>query len=427
MPRKPTPKKAKPAKPDFVFPPGGAAIAPVPGLRLKPRTGNVPRWWPNDKPGKAPFACNVPGVYWEARRGKWQVQHTDEQGKPKTLGYGDTLEGACVSRASVVDGSAMKGALVVVDGELCVSRCGQPSCRRFNLSVVHFAPDPCVYKQAFSEFVGALDVLSVTTSSSSWGFLEIARRSKCLHCRDVQHNTEKNGEHNETAKCAQVALRVKQHWVANGGCRSCGCTNILLLQGDHEGRAGKDDYHLSLAPSYWKVNGGAEAMEEHFLGASTTVQPECIFCHFLQPSHNVYRGVPLESLTPGTQAHRDRKNSLEKQAYVNTHKIGKNACEHPLCRDPRTGRPRVITSANVHAFQCAHIDDVDKSSGISNLVGDRTTLKTAKPKIDAELPKCKIYCANCHHLDDTIPRRKEGRELLDALLARGAPVCEECE
>ena len=77
MARKPTPKKAKPAKPDFVFPPGGAAIGPIPGLRLKPRTGNVPRWWPNDKPGKAPFACNVPGVVWFERSKKWTLQPSD--------------------------------------------------------------------------------------------------------------------------------------------------------------------------------------------------------------------------------------------------------------------------------------------------------------------------------------------------------------
>ena len=52
---------------------------------------------------------------------------------------------------------------------------------------------------------------------------------------------------------------------------------------------------------------------------------------------------------------------------------------------------------------------------------------TAIPKLDKEMLKCNLYCANCHHKYDTLPRLKEGQELLDALLARGAPVCEECE
>ena len=51
--------------------------------------------------------------------------------------------------------------------------------------------------------------------------------------------------------------------------------------------------------------------------------------------------------------------------------------------------------------------------------------------MDKEMAKCNLYCANCHHKYDTLPRLKEGQELLDALLARGAPVgalvCEVCE
>ena len=31
-----------------------------------------------------------------------------------------------------------------------------------------------------------------------------------------------------------------------------------------------------------------------------------------------------------------------------------------------------------------------------------------------------VYCANCHQIYDTLPRRMEGKELLDALLERGA-------
>ena len=134
----------------------------------------------------------------------------------------------------------------------------------------------------------------------------------------------------------------------------------------------------------------------------------------------------MESLTKEQQTR--RKTMLAKRQYVNEHKVLKKTCEHPLCRDPLTGAPRVIAFENAHAFQCAHIEDVDKDQSVSSLVVNDQTLQKAKPAIDRELAKCKVYCANCHHLYDTLPRRKEGRELLDALLARGAPVaCEVCE
>ena len=182
-----------------------------------------------------------------------------------------------------------------------------------------------------------------------------------------------------------------------------------------------------LDSQYWAFNGGYEAMKQHYLGNNSTVRPLCMFCHFLQRSHGIYSGIALDNLVPGTTQYRNRKYVLEKQQYVNEYKISKKTCQHPLCYDPRTGGPREITAANAHAFQCAHVDEVDKEHTIGHLVHTMQTLETAKPTIDAELPKCNVYCANCHHLYETIPRRKEGRELLDALLARGAPVCGVCE
>ena len=119
---------------------------------------------------------------------------------------------------------------------------------------------------------------------------------------------------------------------------------------------------------------------------------------------------------------------LEKQSYVNKYKVSKQMCEHPDCCDPRTGTPRTITMENVHAFHCAHIDEINKDFTICKMVKATRPLVSVREELDKELDKCKIYCANCHHLYDTLPRLKEGRELLDALLARGAPVaCEVCE
>jgi hypothetical protein len=427
MPRPPTPKKAKKAKPDFVFPPGGAAIAAVPGLRLKPRTGDVPRWWPVDKPGKAAFACNVPGVNWYRKYEQWNICHTNGNGQTTNLGYKQHFYDACTLRASIEDGKSVKGHLHVLHKNLVVSKCGQNSCRRKHVCVTEFAPDPFTHKKKFSDFQSALAELKLSASPSALQIIETLKTSNCLHCRKLKHGSHNEGENNIVAECARAILRLKDGWVRTGGCAVCGCCNPLLLQGDHEGRAGKHNAQEKLDPRYWSCNGGVDAFEAHYRGPTTTVRPLCMFCHALADSHGIYTGSSLEDLQPGSSQYQRRKNRLEKQGHVNEHKISKGTCEHPLCCDPNTGLPRVITAANVHGFHCAHIDEVDKEHTIGHLVHNTQSLRTAKPTIDRELAKCKVYCANCHHLYDTIPRRKEGRELLDALLARGAPVCGVCE
>ena len=424
MARKPKAKKPKPTKPDFVFPPGGAAIAPIPGLRLKPRTGDVPRWWPNDKPGKAPFACNVPGVNWSKTTKTWIVMHTNVNGKYTGTSRQTFLE-ACTVRAAMVDGISESGKLLVLHGELCVSSCGHNCCKSKNISVVNFAPDPFMYKKSFAKFQDALQTLAIQRSASALAVIEKLRRSHCLSCRTNLHSSRMSGANSEYAKCIRMAQHIKTTWSANKGCTICGCCDTDVLQGDHVDRQGKEEIKQALDAAYWAHHGGAQAMIEHYLGDATTVQPICMYCHFLQPSHQFYKSTPIEELTKEMKTR--RKTLLEKRTYVNDYKVSKKICEHPMCRDPLTNVPRVITFANAHAFQCAHVEDVDKEYTISSLVVNGQTLKTAKPAIDRELPKCKIYCANCHHLYDTIPRRKEGRELLDALLARGAPVCVECE
>ena len=157
----PAAKKQKLAKPEFVFPPGGGQLeTPIPGLRLKERTGDVARWWPNDKPGKAAYACNVPGVMWYKRDSKWMVSHISAAtNKWKTLGYFAAFADACVARAAAVDGKATKGTLEVREGQLCVSHCGQATCYRTHIPATEFAPDVFMYKKEFSEYADALALL----------------------------------------------------------------------------------------------------------------------------------------------------------------------------------------------------------------------------------------------------------------------------
>jgi hypothetical protein len=428
MPR--PPKKAKPAKPDFVFPPGGAAIAPVPGLRLKPRTGDVPRWWPNDKPGKVGLrANNVEGIVWVKRRSKWQVQHLSAaRGKHTHVGVFATFEDACAARAAAVDGKATRGDLVVLDGQLRVTHCLKDTCLRKNIPATEFAPDVFRKKKKFSEYAGAINMLLSGLTDATRAAIDERRTSKCMRCRNLLHKSTFDGEYNLIAECRRVIQEIRAHWAANGGCKVCGCCDPEVFSGDHKDREGKEDRKQSLDPVWWAYEGGGpDALRAHYLGPNTTVQCLCLFCHCLASSHNVHVGVDPKDLEDGSQEKRTREYRIANRAHVNADKLRRGKCEHPKCCDPRTGLARVVTLETCHGFHHAHKDEVEKEFQISKMACVRASPATIIPKLDKEMPKCNLYCANCHHKYDTLPRLKEGQELLDALLARGAPVCVECE
>ena len=429
----PVAKKQKLAKPEFVFPPGGGQLeTPIPGLKLKERTGDVARWWPNTKAGKGLYQCNVLGVSWHKQRSKWQVHHISAAtNKQKELGRFAAFADACAARAAAVDGKAAKGTLEVVDGQLCVSHCGKDSCRRTLIPATEFAPSVFKHKKKFSEYADALALLVHGLTPATRAKIDKGRRSCCLPCRGVAHKTQFEGEHNEGAKCRRVIKEIKAYWAAHGGCTVCHTCDTDVLSGDHEDRLGKDDHRQCLSADWWAWNGGAEALRKHYLGPNSTVKCLCLFCHSLEPSHDIHEGADPEDLAEGSRAKFQREYRLDKQAHVNEEKKRRGKCEHPQCCDPFTLLPRVVTEGNYHAFHFAHKDEVDKTFGIGKMVTNGLSPAIAIPKLDEEMPKCHLYCANCHHKYDTLPRLKEGQELLDALLARGAPVgalvCKVCE
>ena len=427
MPR--PPKKQKKAKPEFVFPPGGGQLeTPIAGLKFTPRTGDVARWWPNNKAGKAAFLCNVPGVSWQKERKKWQVHHISAAtNKQKNLGYFAAFADACAARAAAVDGKATKGTLEVRKGQLCVSHCAQPSCLRTHIPAAEFAPSVFHYKKKFSKYADALALLVHGLTPSTRAKIDKGRVRNCLPCRGIKLKSQYEGEHNEEAKCRRVIEEIKAHWAAHGGCQVCHTCDTDVLSGDHEGRLGKDDHRQGLDASWWACNGGAEALREHYLGPNSTVTCKCLFCHSLEKSHDIHKAVDPKNLAEGSGAKLQRHYIIKKQAHVNEEKKRRGKCEHPQCCDPFTLRPRVVEDGNCHAFHFAHKDEVDKTFAIAKMAKSTQSPATAIPKMDKEMPKCNLYCANCHHKYDTLPRLKEGQELLDALLARGAPVCEACD
>ena len=253
------------------------------------------------------------------------------------------------------------------------------------------------YKKEFSKYAEALALLLHGDTPATRAKIDEGRRSHCLHCRGVTHKSETKGEHNEKAKCRRVIEEIKAHWAANGGCTVCHTCDTDVLSGDHEGRLGKDDYLQCLSAFWWACNGGAEALRDHYLGPNSTVKCKCLFCHSLEKSHDIHKGADPKDLAEGSDAKRLRDHNLKKQAHVNNEKQRRGKCEHPLCCDPFTLRPRVVEDGNCHAFHFAHKDEVDKTFTIADMVGNAQSPATAIPKMDKEMPKCHVYCANCHH------------------------------
>ena len=272
--------------------------------------------------------------------------------------------------------------------------------------------------------------VSLSTSQSKKALVQIEalRRAICLHCRNVKLKSRTTGENNEEAKCSSMVQEIKKTWADNGGCVECGCRDVMRPAGRSQKSQGKiptrADANPFLLGLSWRSAGNASAF--HW-----TAYDRGSYLHVLSrtgKSHDIYNALPIEDFRQGSPAYRQRKYTAEKRDYVNKFKISKGTCEHPLCKDPRTNAARVITEENVHAFHCAHVDDIEKEESICKIVKKRESFSMARlKKIDKELAKCKIYCGCCHHIFDTLPRMKEGREMLDALLARGAPVCEVCE
>ena len=78
-------------------------------LKLKPKSGTVPRMWRNTGKRGGEYQTNVRGVSWFKQTSKWVVEHISaETNEREFLGRFDTWEEACVKRALVTDGTPKK-------------------------------------------------------------------------------------------------------------------------------------------------------------------------------------------------------------------------------------------------------------------------------------------------------------------------------
>ena len=193
----------------------------------------------------------------------------------------------------------------------------------------------------------------------------------------------------------------------NPGCREKGPNACQVLEADHLEPETKI-HHLS-DYYWWAYNGGPAEMRAE----APKCQWICRFCHRLEKTGNAAnrRGDPAlmpAGKSAGTEeevrqydAKRHAKISYPKQQHVDAEKLRRGCCLK--CE-------REATPATVFAFDFDHRDPETKLIGKGTLAGESggvaglannnakaAALDQIKDVLDAEMDKCDLLCANCHH------------------------------
>jgi hypothetical protein len=152
---------------------------------------------------------------------------------------------------------------------------------------------------------------------------------------------------------------------------------------------------------WWSSNGGVEAMRAE----ARKCTPLCRMCHTLDPASDTSeeRRADPDKVKEENYATRKRfminrnhaRYRKEKRDYVNEIKRRIGRCANPNCPcdGPSDG---LCIEGFEQCYDFDHIVRKTKKYCISELCSSSTTLKAEKPKIDAELPKCRLLCKNCH-------------------------------
>jgi len=297
--------------------------------------------------------------------------------------------------------------------------CG--NCATKYLSIDKFAPDECLnnhrLRAAFLEKVDdyneAYEARDLEAVREAREYLVEKRTAYCPPCRKTN-----NTPTGEVKACKEFWIATREAMcLAQNGCRHPGCIERgdlakYVSEGDHfdpDGLLDPANKKVKALSDYkwWAWNGGVIAMRAEV----AKLQWPCKFCHQLENTGDAAnrRGDPVllpDGKHSGTEeeikqynAKRNAKIVYPKQQHVDAEKLRRGCCLK--CK-------RAVTEENVFAFHFDHRDELTKmvgglagkQGGVGGLVGNvvkAAALDKIEPILDAEMAKCDLLCANCHH------------------------------
>jgi len=390
---------------------------------VRTRNGEPPRFWKGfNQYGKPSFLSNVVHMTWDITQASWHTSclvdgKLGNQKSHSVFKHGSieaAFVAACETRRNIVDTASSVPSTVLVDLKsetLVVDKCTHSCCKRTNVPVAEFAPDPRHTLDAFERFGAAIAIVSDADATheerdEAARMIETLRTLQCFRCREIHNRSNNTGEHCLTAACKAVAEDIRAD-LAKHGCCKCGNRIKGAMQCEHVERLGKLfsllDYAKWATPEL-----GPDAMRDNY--KETTV-PICTFCHLLEPTHEKYRGAESETMLITTYKEKKAKREREyreENARINARWKAGKCCFY--CA-------RLVKKGEEHAFPWMHsvqkmVTDREaqglprrfKSFGIGVLQGSgicpATFTRIAKPEIEY---KCELGCANCHMIYETLP------------------------
>ena len=202
------------------------------------------------------------------------------------------------------------------------------------------------------------------------------RNKTCFACSEKM----KKCNHTNAAYLACKDLWTK--WRETHACVRCGENDARVIEADHC----KGTKHANLSDvKHWCSNGGTVAMEEEF----KVVQALCRFCHQIKSAQDRAEAKSKRTYSQNRKTVATRARKARNQQFVDKKKLEAGCCM--ICQ-------REVTEANVCGFDWMHRDRGDKSryggqqAGVATLVGMGASLT----RIEQEIAKCDLGCANCH-------------------------------